>query len=84
MPEAADDVLVGGLLEEGRLPLQLPHVLHIRVRHDLYRVMHRPSFRSGPEHEALAALSERLAKRPVVRLVPLQGGADLLLADLGL
>ena len=82
MLEAADDVLVGGLLEEGRLALQLLLVLHIRERHDLDRVMHRPSLRRGAEDEALAALAEGLFERPVVRLVLLQGRGDFLLAHL--
>ena len=84
MLEAADDVLVGGLLEEGRLALQLLLVLHIRERHDLDRVLDGASVRRGAEDEPLPALAERLVERPVVRLVLLQGGSDFLLAHLGL
>ena len=84
MPDAADHMLVGGLLEEGRLPLQLLLHLRIRERHDLDRVMLLPSWRRGAEDEPLAALPQRFSERPVIRLVLLQRRGDFLLADLRL
>ena len=79
MPEAADDILVGGLLEKGRLALELLLRLHVRERHDLDRVLHLPSLGCCAEDKALATLAERRLERPVVGLVLLEGGGDLFL-----
>ena len=58
VPQAADDVLVGGLLEECRLALELLLRLGIREGHDLDRVVSCPTLGSDAEHEPLSSLPQ--------------------------